>query len=172
MKINMEKITELLINQTEMWIPKLGSVIVIILVFLILSKIIKRLIIKTSERLNLDENLSSLIARVSRVTIIIFGFATALGTLGIDVSAIVAGLGLTGFALGFALKDTISNIISGVMILLYRPFVTGDKIKIAGFEGEVVCIDLRYTELEFESDKILIPNSKLFTDPIVVLEKQ
>ena len=48
--------------------------------------------------------------------VMIFGFVTALGSVGVDVSALVAGLGLTGFALGFALKDTISNLLSGVLI--------------------------------------------------------
>jgi small-conductance mechanosensitive channel len=73
-------------------------------------------------------------------------------------------LGLTGIALDFALKDAISNLISGVLILLYSPFEIGSRIKIAGYEGVVVTIDLRYTELDSERDKILIPNSKLFTD--------
>jgi small-conductance mechanosensitive channel len=86
------------------------------------------------------------------------------------VSALVAGLGLTGFALGFALKDTISNLISGILILLYKPFKIGDRIKISGYEGIVVSIDLRYTELDAEGNKILIPNSKLFTNPIEVLK--
>ena len=100
----------------------------------------------------------------------IFGFVTALGTLGIDVSALVAGLGLMGFALGFALKDIISNLLSGVLILLYRPFEKGNRIKISSYEGIVVSIDLRYTELDCEGKKVLIPNSKLFADPITVLQ--
>lgn len=167
----MENIIALLTEQASLWTPMLGSVLLIILIFYILAKISRRLILKTSERLKIDTSLSLLIARAARVTIIIFGFATALGTLGIDISAIVAGLGLTGFALGFALKDTISNIISGVMILLYRPFVMGNRIKIAGYEGQVMSIDLRYTELLSGGDKVLIPNSKLLTDPIIVYEK-
>ena len=81
----------------------------------------------------------------------------------------MAGLGLTGFALGFALKDTISNLLSGILILLYQPFKIGNTIKVSGYEGDVVSIDLRYTELNSEGNKILIPNSKLFTDPITVL---
>ena len=81
----------------------------------------------------------------------------------------MAGLGLTGFALGFALKDTISNLLAGVLILLYRPFVIGDRLIASGYEGTVVSIDLRYTQLEGDGNRILIPNSKLFTDPITVL---
>jgi len=110
-----------------------------------------------------------LFVRTSSITLLIFAFVTALGTLGINVSAIVAGLGLTGFALGFALKDTVSNLLSGVLILLYQPFKIGSAIKVSGYEGDVVSIDLRYTELNSEGNRILIPNSKLFTDPITVI---
>ena len=158
-----------LIEQTTLWAPRVGGVIVVFLVFFILAKIIKRIIINNAERLKLDRNLTSLLARTSSITLILFGIVTALGTLGVNVSALVAGLGLIGFAIGFALKDTISNLLSGVLILLYRPFEVGNRIKISGYEGIVISIDLRYTELDAEGNKILIPNSKLFTDPITVL---
>jgi len=84
-------------------------------------------------------------------------------TLGVNVSALVAGLGLTGFALGYALKDSISNLLAGILILIYRPFGINNKVKVDKNEGTVTHIDLRYTTLENETGKILIPNSKLFT---------
>ena len=166
----MENIWQMMLEETTLWIPRVSGVVVVIIAFIILTKILKRVIIKSAERLKLDTNLTSLFARTSSITLIIFGLVTVLGTLGIDISALVAGLGLTGFALGFALKDTISNLLAGVLILLYRPFEIGSRIKIAGYEGVVVTIDLRYTKLDSEGDKILIPNSKLFTNPITVLQ--
>ncbi len=166
----MEKLIQYLLDEATLWAPRLIGVVVIFIVFFILAKIAKRIITGAAERLKFDGNLTLLLSRTSSITLIIFGFVTALGTLGINVSALVAGLGLTGFALGFALKDTISNLLSGVLILLYRPFETGNRIKISGYEGTVVSIDLRYTELDSEGNKVLIPNSKLFTDPITVLK--
>jgi small-conductance mechanosensitive channel len=165
----MEDIVKTLFEETSLWVPKAIGVIVIVLVFFVLSKLIKSAITKGSSRLKLDTHLASLFARTSSITLLIFGVVTALGTLGINVSALVAGLGLTGFALGFALKDIISNLLSGVLILLYQPFTVGNTIIVSGFEGNVVSIDLRYTELNCEGNKILMPNSKLFTDPITVL---
>ena len=165
----MDDVIQMLLDEAILWVPRVGGVVVIILIFYILSKIIKRAITKGSERLKLESHLTSLLARTSSITLIIFGFVTALGTLGVDVSALVAGLGLTGFALGFAMKDTISNLLSGILILLYKPFSIEDRIKISGYEGVVVSIDLRYTELDSDGNKILIPNSKLFTDPVTVL---
>lgn len=165
----MQNLIEKLLTETTLWFPRLMGVIAIIIVFFILSKLIKSAITSMTKRLNLDSHLSSFLARISSIIILILGLVTALGTLGINVSALVAGLGLTGFALGFALKDTISNLLSGILILLYQPFIIGNTIKIAGYEGEVIKIDLRYTELESEGNKILIPNSKLFTNPITVI---
>lgn len=166
----MENLVQTLLEEATLWIPKVIGVVVIFVIFFVLAKIIKRIITKASERLKFDINLTSLLARTSSITLIIFGFVTALGTLGVNVSALVAGLGLTGFALGFALKDTISNLLSGVLILIYRPFELGNRIKISGYEGIVISIDLRYTELDSEGNKVLIPNSKLFTDPITVIK--
>ena len=150
--------------------PRVIGVTVIFIVFFILIKIIKRIITSAAERLKFDRDLTALLVRASYVTLTIIGFVTAFGTLGINVSALVAGLGLTGFAIGFALKDAISNLLSGVLILLYRLFKIGNRIKISGYEGIVVSIDLRYTQLDSEGSKVLIPNSKLFTDPVTVLQ--
>ena len=168
----MENIIQMLLDETNIWALRIGGVIVIIIVFYVISKLLKSTITKISSRLELDTHLTMLLVRTSSITLIVLGLITTLGTLGIDVSALVAGLGLTGFALGFALKDTISNLLSGILILLYKPFEIGNLIKISGFEGVVVAIDLRYTELSKDHVKILIPNSKLFTDPITVLDTE
>lgn len=169
--MNLSKLTESLIDQSMIWLPKLAAVLLIIVVFFILAKLVKRIILNVSKKINFDPHLTQFFAQVSRIFFILFGLVTALGTIGINVSALVAGLGLTGFAFGFAFKDIISNILSGVLILLYRPFVVGDKIKVAGFEGEVISIDLRYTSLDTEKGTALIPNSKCFSDPVVVFSE-
>lgn len=102
------------------------------------------------------------------VSLQVFGAVTARGTAGVDVRALVAGLGLTRFALGFAFRDVLSNVLAGVLILMYPPFRRGQRIAVTGREGTVKEIDLRYTLLESEEKTILIPNSSLFTNPIVV----
>jgi len=169
--MDITKLTELAIEESAIWLPKLAAVLFIIILFFLIAKFVRRIILKLSEKLKLDPHLAAFFAQVSRVILIILGVITALGTIGINVSALVAGLGLTGFALGFAFKDTISNILSGVLILLYRPFNINDKIKVAGYEGKVISVDLRYTKLESEESIVLIPNSKCFTDPVVVFSK-
>ncbi|MFH1453816.1 MAG: mechanosensitive ion channel domain-containing protein [Armatimonadota bacterium] len=113
-----------------------------------------------------------LLGQTCKIGLIIFGIITALGTFGINVSALVAGLGLTGFALGFALKDTLSNILAGMLILLYQPFQIGDYISVTGSEGEVLDIDLRYTTVQGKGKRFLIPNSIIFNNSIALENKK
>jgi len=169
--ITMEDLPGMLIAQLSLWSPRIGGAILILVIFYIIGKILLRLLDRNLFIVKLDVHLMMLIRRALRITLMIVALITAFGTLGIDVSALVAGLGLTGFALGFALKDTISNLLSGVLILLYRPFEIDSQIEVSGHQGKVTSIDLRYTELESEGQRVLIPNSKLFTDPIKVLKE-
>ena len=92
----------------------------------------------------MNKDFLHLTARVVKIVMVLLGSITALG---VNVSALVAGLGLNGFALGFALKDIISNLISGAMILIHHPFSLDDFIAVGEFEGPVVDIDLRYTTI-------------------------
>ncbi len=94
------------------------------------------------------------------------GAITALGTLGVNITALVAGLGLTGFALGLALKDAISNLVAGLLIVVYAPFDLEDTIDMAGTRGKVVDINLRYVTLQTEAELVLIPNGNFTTSVI------
>ncbi len=153
------------------WVEKIGVSVLILIVFWILAIVVRKIIRKAGNATGIDSSVVNLLARVANVGLWIVGLVTALGTVGINVSAIVASLGLTGFAVGFALKDSISNLLSGVLILIYRPFRVGQWISVKSFEGFVMSIDLRYTSLEQGDEKILVPNSLLFTNPISIRSK-
>jgi len=109
-----------------------------------------------------------LLSKALRITLIIIGAITALGTAGVDVGALVASLGLTGFALSLAFKDILSNVLSGVLILFYRPFHIGDIISVAAHSGKIISIDLRYTTLKKDNERILIPNASLLSGTITI----
>ena len=115
------------------------------------------------------QNLAKFSKKFIRLFLIIFGFITMLGTWGVDIRAVVAGLGLTGFALGFALKDSLSSALAGIVIILYKPFEVGDTISACDSEGKVTSIDLRYTTMESNGVRHLIPNSKLLSEKVMVL---
>ena len=154
------------------WAPKIGGALLLLFVFWLASRIARKMILAAGEKGEIDYHVVRLMAMTARVGLLIAGIITSLGTLGVDVSALVAGLGLTGFALGFAVKDTISNILAGVLLLVYRPFALKDYIEVKGMEGLVEAIDLRYTTLKHEGQTILLPNSLLFTNPITIGKAQ
>jgi small-conductance mechanosensitive channel len=154
-------------KQVTLFAPKLGAGLLILAGFWIASLVSKKLILQFARKSDpAKQDIIELIAQIARIGLMVFGSVTALGTLGVNVSALVAGLGLTGFALGFAFRDALSNILAGVLIVMHRPFLRGDQIAVVGFEGKVVGIDLRYTTLQKDDKIFLIPNSTLFTNPI------
>jgi small-conductance mechanosensitive channel len=155
-------------SQAVLWVPTVLVALGLILLFSILSRAAHFAVLRVVQRTRAHGPLGELLASVARISLLVLGLITALGTLGVNIMGIVAGLGLTGFALGFALKDSIANLLAGVLILLYRPFDVGDHIDVSGFAGKVITVNLRYTELDAGAQCVLVPNSKLLTDPIRV----
>ena len=151
-----------------LFLPRLGGALLIFLLFWVLARILEGVLHRVLARRHISPDLIQLVSQVTGIAVLVFGVVTGLGTLGIDTGAMVAGLGLTGFALGFALKDMISNFLAGFMILLYEPFRRGDRISIAGNDGEVVEINLRYTVLNTVEKRILIPNATLLTNAVII----
>ena len=96
------------------------------------------------------------------------GCIVALGTVGIDASALVAGLGLVGLAVGLAMKEVLSNLLAGIMVLAYKPFKENDRIAVTTFEGRVSEINLRFTTLESGGKRIFIPNALVISNAVVV----
>lgn len=164
----MDEFREEFWRQAVLWAPTVGVAFGLLVFFAVLARITHFAVLRIVRRRKAHVALGELLASTSRLSLNALGIITALGTLGVNITGIVAGLGLTGFALGFALKDSISNLLAGVMILLYRPFEVGDRIDVSGLSGTVVHVDLRYTELDNEKERVLVPNSKMLTDPIRV----
>ena len=165
------------IHLADLWVvkffPALVAAVIILIGFWIAARLVSNAMLRLARRRALDPDLTGLLSRASHLTLLAFGVITAIGTVGVDVKALVAGLGLTGFALGFAFKDIISNTLAGVLILLYKPVHRGDHIEMAitnGIvEGVVESIDMRYTTLRSaDGARGLVPNASLFTNPIKV----
>jgi small-conductance mechanosensitive channel len=165
----MEHELNALFSAAVLYAPRFALSLLAFVGFWLVAVILHAVIGRLGRRAFLGPDVLTLIQRVAKVGLLMVGLVTALGTIGVDVSALVAGLGLTGFALGFALKDVLSNLLAGVLILIYRPFHRQDRVMVAGFEGTIADIDLRYTTLEAEDRRILIPNATLFTNAISVL---
>ena len=158
-------------------LPDMLLAISIFFAFWLIGTIFKTMVRKLLDEKSPHKNISRVISGIIKNIILIIGFITALGTLGINVSAIVAGLGLTGFAFGFAFKDMLSNFISGILIFIYEPFKLGDTIEVEGkscgknsITGKVIDINLRYVTIEGDDQLTLIPNS-ISVSKVVVVKK-
>ena len=140
----------------------------VLFVFWIVASVGRRLIALAAPRVKADTGVVLLLSRLYYYGVLVFGFITALGTAGMNVGALIAGLGLTGFALGFALKDVLSNFVSGIMLLAYRPFHIGDVIEMGEFLGTIETIRIRDTLVRTADGRlVIIPNTKLITEVVV-----
>lgn len=145
------------------------AVILILLAFWLLSRVAARLVEKAmnSNRVNVSALLQELSRRFVANLILALGVMVALSQLGVSIGPLLAGLGVAGFVVGFALQDSLSNFASGIMILFYRPFDVGDIVETGSVLGKVKSMSLvNTTILTFDNQTLMIPNSKIWGDVI------
>lgn len=141
------------------------SFIIIIIVAKILANIASRILSKTlsASKLNISALLKDFFVNTTRKVIFFCGLVMAVGKIGIDTGPLLAGIGVAGFVIGFALQGTLSNFASGIMILLYRPYDVGDVVSAAGATGKVTDMSLVSTTLTTPDNQIvIIPNSSIW----------
>ncbi|MFP6753184.1 MAG: mechanosensitive ion channel family protein [Pirellulaceae bacterium] len=151
-----------------MGLVKFGQFASVFFGFWIMAAIVSKMIRRAGGLNAVDSELAAFMGRVAKTAMLVVGAICGVATMGVDVTALIAGLGLTGFALGFALKDVVSNVVAGVLILIYRPVRAGEHVKVKTFEGRILSTDLRYTVLQTDDQVIYVPNSIMFTDAITV----
>lgn len=115
-----------------------------------------------------DKTLIPILASIIRYAGFILTLVVALGQFGVQTTSIIAVLGAAGLAIGLALQGTLSNVASGIMLLLLRPFSVGDWIETNGISGTVQEIGLFSTQIDtFENIFISVPNSSIWSSTIV-----
>jgi small-conductance mechanosensitive channel len=155
-------------QDAAMQLPILGWAAVILLAFWMAGVIVEKAIRRLGRLRHVDPDVMSVLARSAKIGMLLFGAMSGLAKLGLDISAMVAGLGLTGLAIGLALKEILSNALSGMLILAYKPFKRNDTISVLTFQGRVVEVDLRYTTLETATGRIFVPNTVIQTNAVIV----
>lgn len=116
----------------------------------------------------IDAGVQQLILRAARLSVLSFAVIMVLDQVGINVTALIAGLGIAGLALGFAAQDTVQNLIAGVTILLDRPFHVGDNIELHDTFGTVEEITLRTTRVRtLDNQMAILPNSNVISDKLI-----
>jgi len=146
------------------------SAVIAVLVFLVYYMLYRlldpfaRLIIR---RTKVDQTSATFIGTVLKYGVMVVGIIHALGAAGINTAGILTSLGIVGLTVGFAARDALSNIISGLLIFWDRPFVIGDLIDIEGHYGRVDTITLRSTRVITVDGKMLaVPNSDVINSTV------
>ena len=149
---------------TEM-LFKLGGAILILAVGILVIKLIIHLFRKGMKKTEVDPSLVKFFVRCIRITCYVIILISALTMLGISTTGLIAGFSAAAAALALALKDSLSDIASGIVILFTRPFVTGDFIEFGNHKGYVQKIDLMHTNiLTYDNTNVVIPNSKITSE--------
>ena len=152
----------------ETWGLKLLAAAVIFLVGMWLARRLSLGLERVLGRTHVDTTLSGFMRRASYAAMMVLVLVTALTSLGVNPTSMLAVLGAAGLAVGLALKDSLSNIASGVMLIVLRPFRVGDHVIAAGQEGVVLEVRIFQTRLRaFDQRVIILPNSEVTTAPII-----
>jgi small conductance mechanosensitive channel len=158
-----------LIENGPRWVFKLIVFVLILVTFKFLAGIVKRLVRKAvaASKLDLSQLLRNQIVFFAGKVVMFLGLLVALSQLGIQLGPVLAGLGIAGFVVGFALQDTLSNFAAGMMILIYRPYDVGDAVEAGGVMGTVKEMNLVSTTITtWDNQKLVVPNSKIWGDVI------
>jgi small conductance mechanosensitive channel len=150
-------------------IVKLALFIGLIYLFRFLSRLARKGTTRALDSANVDVStlLRRMIITAAANVVMVLGLLIALSQLGINLGPLLAGLGVVGFIIGFALQDTLSNFAAGMMILIYRPYDVGDMVDVGTVFGKVNKMSLVSTTiLTIDNQTIIIPNSKIWSDVI------
>src|SRR6266436_5259427 len=154
-------------NAAAHLIPRLIIALAVFLVFYLLYRVLNFLLARVTRRAGVEPTAATFLLVAVRYVVLIVGVVMALEELGLDVTTILEGLGIVGLALGFAAKDTLSNIIAGFFLFWDKPFVIGDLIEVSDEYGEVREITMRTTRIVTVDGKLIsMPNSVIVTSKV------
>ncbi len=154
---------------------RLLLVIGILFLFRYLGRLVRRVVDRglNAANVNMSALLHKMIVSSAKNIVVFVGILIALSQLGISLGPLLAGVGIAGFIIGFALQDSLANFASGLMILLYRPFDIGDFVEAGGVQGEVSHMSLvNTTFMTFDNQKLIVPNNKIWQSVITNITAQ
>lgn len=151
-------------------LPNIVVALILLAIFWGLARLARNLIIKSSARRNRD-NLGRVLGGFVKASILVLGFLLAATVVipSLKPGDLIAGLGVSSVAIGFAFKDILQNWLAGLLILLRQPFEINDQIEVNGHEGTVERIETRATIMKtYDGQRIVIPNSEIYTHALLV----
>ena len=153
-------------------LPYLLVGVLVFVLFWLLGKVLRKIINQVAVKSHaIDDMLANLVSRIVSTLVSIFGFLAACVVIfpSFKPGDIIAGLGITSVAIGFAFKDILQNFFAGLLILWRRPFRVGDQIRVKDFEGTVEEINMRSTRLKtYDGERAILPNGDVYTSSVLV----
>jgi small-conductance mechanosensitive channel len=157
------------LNQTPITASSLIMFVVVILAFVVISRIINRGILKrVLRRFELETHLQYTLVRIGHYIVMIIGAVVAFQFVGIDLSGLAVIFGLLSVGIGFGLQNVTSNFVAGLILLFERPIRVGDRISVGDTEGDVTAINMRATTIQsLNNITIIVPNSDFISSNVV-----
>ncbi|MEP6975896.1 MAG: mechanosensitive ion channel family protein [Spartobacteria bacterium] len=151
-------------------LPNIVVALVVLAIFYALALLARRLVVKHATRRNRG-NLGDVLGGFVKAAVLLLGFLLAATIVipSLKPGDLIAGLGVSSVAIGFAFKDILQNWLAGLLILLRQPFEIHDQIEVNGHEGSVERIETRATIIKtYDGQRIVIPNSEIYTHAVLV----
>ena len=145
----------------------LSAIVILIIGWAAANYFARKVETKARKSGKIDNTIIPLLAKLTRFTVILITILAVLNQFGVQTASVIALLGAAGLAVGLALQGTLTNIASGIVILVLKPFKVGDAVDIGGTMGVVDEIGLFVTEMHaFDNIAITMPNSKVWGNTI------
>ena len=155
-------------NYLVPWGTNIGFALLILISGIILSKWFVKLVCRGMRRAKIDDMLVDFVTSLLKWALYFVFIIAALNRLGVPTTSFIAVLGAAGLAIGLALKDSLQNFAAGVMLIIFRPFKTGDFIQAGGAEGVVENVHIFSTTMRTPDNReIILPNGDIFGGKIV-----
>lgn len=164
-----------LIKSVVASLPNLFIAVLVLLIFIGISRLVNRIIQRILENRLHSANLGYVLGRLVAWLVITAGSFVALSVVVPSLSAgdLVQLLGITSVAVGFAFRDIFQNFLAGILLLLTQPFHVGDRIQVKGYEGVVEDIQTRATRIRNDDGElVVVPNATLFTESVTVRRRE
>lgn len=151
------------------WLPQLAAAFIIVVAFALGSRLSRKALRPALRKSGMHATLIELLVnKIYHYALMTVGLVMALDQLGVNVAAALAGLGVAGIAVGFAAQDTLSNIISGIMIFLDRPFLVDDWVTTGDQYGQVANITLRTTRIRTNQNTYVVIPNRMIIDQVLI----
>lgn len=163
----MQAFFDQLVEKALAALPNILAAALIFGLSLYLARLAANLLARILKRRQADPEVTLLLSQMTHWAIVAIGLIAALQRF-FDVTAFLAGLGILGFSIGFALQNILQNFAAGIILLIQQPFNIGDAIEVNTYGGTVLAINLRTTEMRTWDGRIaIIPNADVLSNAII-----